>query len=236
MRSVKRIGKGISALATAALLLLTVRASAIEPPSGIRLLVPSARLYPIGWSVDGKFAYALVDEPAFRGGYGFLCAIVDARTDEVLWFHYDHSDQFDWQGENVPLAIAWQRNVSAISEQLTALGVEPVDGVRMEPLPLRRGSDEYTAVVDEWKVDPEKSPYGNGVVGYTLILQSREKGSKVIAQRARIFATDVSVQGYIRSPFENRVVLLVAESGNAYGGARFTDFTIIGAHLDAGFE
>lgn len=217
-------------------MLLAARVVAVEPPSGIRLGTTGPELYVFGWSLDGKFAYALVDQPPFRGGYGFLSAIVDARTDRVLWSHYVHSDQFDWQGPDAPLVPAWEQNVSILNQQFAAFGVEPVQGARIEPLPLRRGTDYYTAVVNEWRVNPETSPYGNGVVGYTLTLRSRERGSKVIAQRAHIFTTDISVVGYIRSPFENRIVLVVAESGNAYGGTRFTDYTVIGAHLEAGFE
>ena len=223
-------------LMVAALLLVTVRSGAIDPPSGIRLAAPGVELYPFGWSMDGKFAYVLVDQPLFRGGYGFYCAIVDARTDKVLWSHYDHSDQFDWQGDEAPLHVAWRRNAAEVGEQLAAFGVEPVAGARVEPLPLRRGSEEYRAVVREWRVNPETSPYGNGVVGYSLLFQSSKRGSKVIAQRGHIFVTDVTIIGCIQSPFEERVVLLAAESGNAYGGARFTDFTIIGAHLEVGFE
>ena len=220
----------------AAMLLLAVHAGAVQPPSGIRLGTPGPELYVFGWSEDGKFAYALVDQPPFRGGYGFLSAIVDARTDQVLWSHYVHSDEFDWQGPDAPLAPAWEQNVSLLNAQFAAFAVKPVQTATVEPLPLRRGTDEYTAVVNEWRVNPETSPYGNGVVGYTLSLRSRERGSKVIAQRARIFTTDIDVVGYVQSPFENRIVLVVAESGNAYGGTRFTDFTVIGAHLDVGFE
>jgi len=235
IRAVNRSARATTILA-ALLLGTTWGAGAIEPPSGIPLATPHVELFPIGWSRDGKFAYALVDQPAFRGGYGFLCAIVDARTDDVLWSDYDHSDAFNWSGDAAPLELAWQRHVPTISAELAAFGVEPVAGGRLEPLPLERGSDEYTAIIHEWRVNPETSPYGNGLVGYTVSLQSSERGSKVIAQRAHIFATDVRIQGYIRSPFEDRVVLLVAESGNAYGGERFTDFTVIGASLDAGFQ
>ena len=219
-----------------AVLLLTVRAGAVEPPSKIRLGTSGPELYVFGWSQDGKFAYALVDQPPFRGGYGFFCAIVDARTDQVLWSLYAHSDQFDWQGPDAPLVPAWDRNVSMLNEQFAEFGVEPVSTARIEPLPLQQGTDEYTAVVNEWRVNPETSPYGNGVVGYTLFLRSRERGSKVIAQRAHIFTTDINVVGYMASPFEDRIVVVVAESGNAYGNTRFTDFTVIGAHLEAGFE
>jgi hypothetical protein len=90
--------------------------------------------------------------------------------------------------------------------------------------------------VDEWRVDPDTSPYRNGVVGYTLTIHSSERGSKLVARRGRIFATSITVQGYIRSPYENRIVVLVAESGNAYQQTTFTDVTLVGAHLDVGFE
>lgn len=232
----KRAGKVPPLILIGAALLLTGRATALEPPLGNSLGTPGAELYVFGWSHDGKFAYALVDQPPYRGGYGFSCEIVDARTDQVLWSHYDHSDRFGWDGSDAPLAPAWERNLSMLKEQLGAFGVEPAATARIEPLPLQRGTDEFTAVVNEWRVNPDTSPYGNGVVGYTLTLRSRERGSKVIAQRAHLFTTDIEVVGYVRSPFENRIVLVVAESGNAYGGERFTDFTVIGAHLEAGFE
>lgn len=233
MRPVKRIANGII---PALLVLATLEVAALEPPSGIRLETSAAEIFPIGWSRDGKFAYLLMDEPAFRGGYGFRAAIVDARTDQVLWTAYEHSDGLDWDGDGPPLAAAWQRYEPQIRGQLAVFGIERVTSSRVDPLPLVRGTDAYSALVREWRVNPETSPYGNGVVGYTLTFTSRERGAKVIAQRNRIFATDIRVQGYIRSPFENRIVLVVSESGNAYGGTRFTDITIIGAHLDVGFE
>jgi len=215
---------------------MAARATAIDPPTSIRLVPSDAHLYPIGWSHDGTFAYVLVDEPIFRTGFGFKYEIVDARTDAVLWTHYEHSDTFEWQGAGAPLAVAWNRNGREVMEQLDRFGIELVEDAGLQQFPLRRGVDEYTAHVSEWRANPETTAYRNSVVGYTLALQSRELGSKVIARRGRIFATSVEVHGYIRSPFENRVVLVVSESGNAYGETRFTDYTIIGAHLDVGFE
>jgi len=220
----------------ALLFLQAVSSSAIEPPASARPLENGAELYPIGWSPDGKFAYVIVDRPVFRDGYGFLWVIADAVTDEVLWTRYDHSDQFDWHGETAPLSIAWKRSVPALTAALAEFSVEAIDMVPVEPLPLRDGTDEYTAEISEQRVNPETSPYGNGVIGYTFTLRSKERGSKVLVRRAGLFTTDIRVECYIRSPFENRVVFLVAESGNAYGGARFTDYTIVGAHLDVGFE
>lgn len=195
-----------------------------------------AELYPLGWSRDGKFAYVWVNEPPFRGGYGFRYAVLDAVTDRELWWHYDHTDQYGWDGTASPVRLSWDQNAMSVSERLTALGIETTDGVRLENFPLVRGSERYTVEVDEWHVDPDTSPYRNGVVGYTLTIHSSERGSKLVARRGRIFATSITVQGYIRSPYENRIVVLVAESGNAYQETTFTDVTLVGAHLDVGFE
>lgn len=199
-------------------------------------LFAGAELYPLGWSPDAKFAYSLVDEPPFRGSYGFLYAYIDTITDEVLWNHYDHSDQFDWQGDDAPTDAAWMRNGPAINQLLAQFGVRPVDAAPVAALPIRHGWDVYSARVNEWQVNPDARPYGNDVVGYTLTLRSQLRGSKAVAQRARIFATDIQVLGYLESPFEDRIVILVAESGNAYGGTRHTDFSLFGAHLEAGSE
>lgn len=217
------------------LLAAFVPADALQPPEGVKVSGALVEFYTFGWSRDGKLAYALVDQPPFRNGHGFTFAIVDARTDEILASLYDHSDQFGAGNEDA-FHIAWERNRGEIGRLMGEFGVESGGETAFDPFPLRRGSDRYRVEIAEWRVDPRTSPYENGVVGYTATFHSRERGSKVIAHRGRIFATDITPVGFVRSPFENRLAVLIAESGNTWGANRFTDFTVVGAHLDVGFQ
>jgi hypothetical protein len=209
--------------------------SALETPTEARIPGWNAEFYTFGWSEDGKIAYALVDTPPFRTGYGFTFAVVDARTDEVLVSIYDHSDQFPEQDGARAHHEAWNRNAAEVQASLERYAIRQVGETIVEPFPLQTGTDRYDVAVREWRVDPATQPYGNGVVGYTVSFSSGRRGTKVVASRGRLWATDVTPVGFVRSPFENRVAIIVAESGNASGDNRFTDFTIAGAHLDLGF-
>jgi hypothetical protein len=209
--------------------------SALETPAAAPIPGREAEFFTFGWSRDGKIAYALVDTPIFRTGFGFTFAIVDARTDEVLVSIYDHADQFLASTGVSPYEEAWRRNSAEIVSSLERYAIEPAGETIVEPFPLVRGNDGYDVAIREWRVDPATQPYGNGVVGYTVSFNSRRRGSKVVASQGRLWATDVTALGFVRSPFENRIAIIVAESGNANGNNRFTDFTIVGAHLEAGF-
>jgi len=227
---------GVKAVLVALAFLLPYPVVALDAPTGRPIPGMRAEFFTLGWSRDGKVAYAVVDTPPFRNGLGFSFAIVDARTDELLVSYYDHSDQFSDLEDDAPYREVWQRNVRDIATSLEKYAIEPSNETYIEPFPLVRSDDRYDVAIGEWRVDPASQPYRNGVVGYTASIASRSRGEKVIARRGQIWATDISALGFVRSPFENRIAIIIAESGNAYGENRFTDFTIIGAHLDVGFE
>jgi len=210
--------------------------TALEPPGSAPVPGSGAEFLTFGWSEDGKVAYAIVDTPPFRTGYGYTFAIVDAKTDEVLLSIYDHSDQFPGHDGLRAHVEAWMRNAAEIQAGMERYAIRAVGDTIVEPFPLQTGEDRYDVRIREWRVDPATQPYGNGVVGYTVSFSSHRRGTKVVASRGRLWATDVKPLGFVRSPFESRVAIIVAESGNASGGNRFTDFTITGAHLEAGFQ
>jgi len=102
--------------------------------------------YPIGWSRDGKFAYYSepVDEEC--GCYFAELAIVDLRTDKVLWeFKNKPQDRADASGAPLPddMRKLWKRNEKMFVEKLRQHGI--VQPVVVRPV----STDRYEIIAGE---------------------------------------------------------------------------------------
>lgn len=193
-------------------------------------------LYPIGWSRDGKFAYAKRSFIRFIGDQ-YTIFIQDLVTDEVVWL---------WEGEaGVPLEEIWHEQGESIFEQLTRWQVDTTNQGSFSPGEyLQRDGREYqfeampNFETREFEVEGE-SIEEDVIWASEIIATSPQLGRKSVYSSGAVDGSrdvDVGVIGVISSPFEDRAAVIYAMETLDFELYRFTNFMIIGSHLTFGFQ
>lgn len=208
--------------------------------------VPYQRLYtegffPIGWSRDGKFAYYIEPVDEACGCYYATLIIQDMRSDKVLWeFKYDQSDRFE--GKLAPedtIAKLWAKNRTLFSGKLREHAIE-ASRFTLLGKTFANGGRSYTAAA--------VAPIGRDDDGLaraksvTLSFVSPKLGKKVLysaSYKGDMYTSplDAGVAGIFKSPFEDRVAVVMIEVKRGYEGPPNTaDVHIVGADLVNGFK
>jgi hypothetical protein len=160
--------------------------------------------------------------------------VYDAVEDKEVFTHSD--DSFDW-GTDVDATEqeSWSRSGDEVSAALAKYGIVQTPGITMEAFPLQRAGDRYTASL-KVKNDPSAQEGDDQVVqSYSVILSSRSRGSKVVTTADQVKASKVWIEGYIRSPLEPRILVVVSVRNRALEGYE-TSHVFYGAHLGLGFK
>jgi len=175
-------------------------------------------LVELGWSNKGRFAYVTFD---YRSGQPCVTVgVQDLVTDASLLSEKQcgpHSS-----GKTPASVDDWQL-VDGIEAKLQGLDIQPVS----RPLgrfPVDMGGGEKLDV----KVKADE-----------LVASSSKKGSKILGKISDISAKaeqkDVGIEGYFKSPFEERVAVLYAVPVNKEGGYDYI-VKVSGFHLKVGFK
>ena len=207
-------------------------------------LIPEA-FYPIGWSKDGKFAYYSEPVDEACGCYFAYLAITDLRTDKVIWdFKYDQSDDADpATGKmlgSADMKALWKKNQKLFSEKLAENGIV-TSRSEMLGKTFTVGGKSYTAkLVEKLGKNPEEDY--RRVDYYTVGLSSPKLGSKKLftsedhTKKEHWFMLNAGLIGAIKSPYEDRVAIIVVEVKRGYEGPPHTgDIQVVGADLKSGF-
>jgi hypothetical protein len=187
-----------------------------------------------GWSADGKFAWLESRDIDGRGGTVYLYTVYDAVEDKDVFTHSD--DSFDW-GTDVDATEeeSWNRSSDEVSAALSKYGIVQSTGITVEAFPLQRAGDRYTATV-KVRNDPAAEEGDDQIVqSYSVVLSSRSRGSKVVTTADQVKATKVWIEGYILSPLEPRILVVVSVRNRALEGYETAQF-FYGAHLGLGFR
>lgn len=190
--------------------------------------------FPIGWSKDGKFAWLLRRNHDPLGEYlGFY--IQDMITDRMLvkWEH----DTFE-QDFADPLAKGWEVQGDEICRQLKEHGI-----VWGDKFDLRRGQGYRFGSIDmKHLLRQKEGPESNELLkSASLYLDKRGAGRKQIfhlkgeaAENSLI--KSLKVLGIAKSPFEQRVVVVLQADKVGFEGYTDRTYLMIGASLVKGFR
>lgn len=209
----------------------------LEGPSGAPIL--DAVFYPLGWSPDGKLAYAIEPPDEAVGSYFLNIYIQDLVTDEILWKDNYQSVPESDQGPQ-SFAAYWMANEKAINEQLEKFTISKVENSALYAGPISQGDDSLKYnITKKLSAVPD---FGNVAMvnEYQVIVQSAQRGSKTVHREKydKISGImDVDVIGYLRGSDEERVALLVAGVKRGWEGPpHVTWFKVIGTNLIRGFK
>jgi hypothetical protein len=191
------------------------------------------KLFPIGWSKNGKFAYIIEPADEASGLYWFEFVILDIVNNKV---------DYTWkpkETEEGSVGKLWKENYELFRKNLRSSQI-----MQMKDFTLLEGktsykSSEYEILLDaKTENDPD---FGFDVIKEVeIIITSKELGEKKILNQKN---TDYSlvlgayIQGYLLSPFDDRIVVVYQKERAGYEGPpNVVFFDLIGTDLTRGFK
>ena len=209
----------------------------LQGTGGLQIL--DAIFYPLGWSTDGKFAYAIEPPDEAVGSYFLNVYIQDLVTDKILW-----KDKYQSVPESTTgiqsFAAYWQANQVKMEEQFKKHGIKKVSDSVLFAGSISNDDDRLDYVVKKkLKGQPD---FGNlaMVTEYQVMVTSDKLGSKTVHKERYnkpISVLDVDVIGYLRGDDKKRVALLIAGVGRGWEGPPHTTwFKVVGTNLRSGFK
>ena len=197
--------------------------------------------YPIGWSKDGKFAYYTEPVDEACGCYFGKLVILDLKNDAVVWqFDYTSEDDSEVSKKPKTLAALWAANRKLFSSKLNENKIEPQRSARVLPFPISYKSDRMTPKLSvERKTMSEADRIYGDVARAKVELTSQKNGRKTVLDEKYPEAMPIYVGmlGYLRSPLEPRVAIILIEMYRGYEGPPHVgSVTIVGAALDKNFR
>jgi hypothetical protein len=197
--------------------------------------------YPVGWSKDGKFAYYVEPVDEACGCYFGKLVIVDLKNDMTVW-QFDYTSEDDAENSKKPktLAALWAANRKLFSAKLNENKIEPQRIARTLPFPIIHKTDRVTAnlSVERKPVSKEDRIYGD-VARARVELTSRHNGKKTVLDEKypEAMPLHVGMLGYLKSPLEPRVAIILVEIYRGYEGPPHVgNLKIVGAALDKNFR
>ena len=194
--------------------------------------------FPIGWSKDGKLAYYTEPGDEACGCYFGHLTILDTVNDKVLWsFKYDGIDDQETPKYKA-ITDLWRKNQKLFSGKLNQYGIIPQGRFALLTFPINHAGDQLRANLKlEESKDDESRLYGP-IKKVTLQISSRG-GTKTVHEESypEYGPLDVKVLGYLKSPYEQRVAIILLGVQRGYEGPpHVTNVTIVGSSLTTGFK
>ncbi len=195
--------------------------------------------FPIGWSKDGKFAYYTEPGDEACGCYFGQLIILDTVNDKVLWsFKYNGLDDQDTPKYRA-ITDLWRKNRKLFSGKLSQYGIIPQGRFSLLTFPINHAGDQLrTSLKIEENKDEETIIYSK-VKKATLQISSRGGGTKTVHEETypEYGPLDVKVLGYLKSPYEQRVAIILLEVQRGYEGPpHVTNVKVVGSSLTTGFK
>jgi|GEM_PF-6574877 len=208
--------------------------------AGAEYYVYSA-VYPIGWSKDSKFAWINDDVADVEAGENFFSLrVLDATTDSLV---------VNWQRAAENSDDFWTRYADDIRGVLKEHSIQQQTDFVLEQFPIKM--TDVKSYSNEWmylntmvdrSVDYAEANTVNNKNRRHLVyqLESSMRGSKAVFYTKSLAGDtwDYVLHGYLKSPFENRVLLVHTYGAYITCGGYYTGVKtgFVGAHLSYGFK
>lgn len=192
-------------------------------------------IYILGWSKDGKMAYIENRSIEGRGGHDFYFIILDLVEDSVIYKQKKKWYDDDNYGETPEKALTFKQCIilfsNEINKQLNNFKII-VQPCKFQTLPVMdKKGNEVTFKIDIFKKDIDK--FNLMQMSYKIYVFKNNK-SKLVASVENKRSEYVKTTGFIKSPYEDRIALVVANAEYVFEGDEvFVNF--YGCNLSVGF-
>ncbi len=172
--------------------------------------------YPIGWSVDGKFAYIYEPADEATGFYFFVFEIKDFNTGKIVWkYEIGPEDEI----EEGSLKKTWDTNTEKFVSVLNENKIIQNKKFEILQFPIIKDKKTYNL--------KEDIKYSKGDAGFAidyvssveLYLNNNEKKYKIYNEiLSGDFALNIYSAGYYKSPFNNMSAIVLITEMRGYEG------------------
>ena len=193
-----------------------------------------SRIIPLGFSHDGKFAYIIEPADEACGCYFFELHIQDLNSDKKLYqkrFMYEEVTSQKWYQ-------AWNDHGEFLIKKIQAHDIV-LTAPKAQKLPIQTDSGTLQLRLDLEKKPDENMPNGEVVNLARVWLASDQLGEKRIASLRfpNNYVLGYEQGCYIKSPFEDRVAIVVLREDRGWEGPPNTiNPVVIGALLKTRFQ
>lgn len=177
--------------------------------------------HPIGWSKDGKFAYIEFFD-SYADGLTILVSIQDMTTDQFIW------QEETSNGDNEE--SLWSVVKSNVEKMLSKHQIQSGETIDYKEDSWHRinGQAYKFALTANNKIQINCRAKG---LGEKIIFKQ-----KISAEDFEYEHRGASVSGIIKSPYEDRVIVVYRKLSKGFEFAEDETFHLVGCHLTKGFE
>jgi hypothetical protein len=165
------------------------------------------KYYPIGWSKDGKYSYIDITSGGGRAEYIYSFVITSLIDDKILF-------SIESEGEgNDSFDDFWKKNIAVIKNKLNEFKIISPDKFNLSQFPITFDGDKISCLIEKkiTGTDDMERDIGNS----TVIVESVKYGKKIILKKDDL---SILVTGYLKSPFENRIIVLFSSISPGWEG------------------
>ncbi|MFW5808822.1 MAG: hypothetical protein ACOCWH_07190 [Spirochaetota bacterium] len=199
------------------------------------------QLQPVGWSEDGKFAFAVqtyttTTTPSII--YTTTFSIVNTVNDEILYTGTDtFTDESMDESNNPtgPIDQAWSKVGTEFQDACRKHGIKP-KASSMQTFPADIEGSVYTATIAEEKTDTTGNP-----TYFEVWIEKKGSGKKKITSvdtnnfPKNLAVKTIDVRGMFMSPYEQQIVVIYSIQGTVKS-EYWEMFGYSGSNLSAGFR
>ena len=188
--------------------------------------------YPIGWSDDGLFAYKMIYCDGGCGCCSNSIIIQSAKSDKIIDHFMLPSDEDEFEGTEEDKWRESTRNINAFLNKYnienTGLGkLYTSKRVNDFNIILRTNSIQYNTDENCYHLENDV------VTTYNIQVGNKDLGYKTITKKEAecIYESDINYVGYFKSPFENRIIVVIAEEHQGFEAETEYDLYFYGCGL-----
>lgn len=203
--------------------------------SKLNIYQQNNEIYFLGWSKDGKIAYIENRAIEGRGGHDLYFFVLDLVEDNIVFQKkvrmYDDDSEYSQEK-----ALTFKQCITANSDEINAALIKNeiiLTPCQFQQLPAK-DKNEKTVDFEIKILKKETGDFNLTYMSYNIIA-SKENQIKTVNSINDKNCEFVKATGYIKSPYENRIALIVADAEFVSEGDEvFISF--YGCNLATGFK
>jgi len=203
-----------------------------------------ASFRPIGWSRNGKFAYVIEPADEACGCYFMTLYIQDLVTDKILWRLDYNSSNSQSQHPAQDLKSLWPQKEAEISKMLNFHEISQSTDFELRSVPIIQDNYQYDFPLRN-SFMPDMGEGYTTIRNASIFMYRNGKSIIKIFNKDHGVVTNLSdggssssalknnIQGYLMSPFENRIAMIYSYMDRGYEGPpNVINLDIIGCNLN----
>ncbi|OHD57508.1 MAG: hypothetical protein A2Y33_05945 [Spirochaetes bacterium GWF1_51_8] len=209
------------------------------------------KIFPIGWSFDGRFAYAVLNDwdDAIGNIIHFRFVIQDVKNNKTLWefqLAYDMEipkeyELYNLKSDGMKIYIGseqlmrkiWSKNEKLFTEKLVKYEISQGKNP-LKQFPLKRKNDIVDCGLNLGNSSEAEAQVKTAL---SVTMVSLKKGIKPVWGEHGIKAYGGKVEGYFQSPLSEYIAVVISKYIPSYSGypAEVVP-VIVGTSLEQGFK